>query len=46
MLLLPGANSGRQRLQGRNPAASAAAAFLKNRQFFRIGVFTRQIGRQ
>ena len=44
--LAPGASSGRQRLQGRYPATSAWAAWAKKEQFFRRGVFTRQMGRQ
>ena len=42
----PGANSGRQRRQGRNPWASASAALLKKRQFSRRGSRTRHTGRQ
>jgi hypothetical protein len=42
----PGAISGRHFMQGRKVAASACAAVAKKRQFFFIGVRTRQIGRQ
>ncbi len=42
----PGAISGRHFMHGRNVAASACAAVAKKRQFFFIGVRTRQIGRQ
>jgi hypothetical protein len=42
----PGASSGRQRRQGRNPARSAPAALAKKRQLRRSGVRTRQVGRQ
>jgi hypothetical protein len=42
----PGASSGRQRRQGRKPAASAAAALGWNEQFSPFGSRTRQIGRQ
>jgi hypothetical protein len=42
----PGAVSGRQRRQGRNPAAPAAAAVAKKRQFSALGVRAGQIGRQ
>jgi hypothetical protein len=42
----PGAASGRQRLQARNPAACAAAAVEKKRTFSRLGVRAGQLGRQ
>ena len=42
----PGAISGRHFMHGLNVAASACAAVAKKRQFFFIGVRTRQIGRQ
>jgi len=42
----PGAASGRQRRQGRKPAASAAAAEGKNRTFSERAGLTGQIGRQ
>ena len=43
---VPGAHSGRQRRQGRNPASSAAAAVEKNRMFSLFGALAGQIGRQ
>jgi hypothetical protein len=42
----PGANSGRQRKQGRKRSFSAASALSKKRQFLSCGVFTVQTGRQ
>lgn len=42
----PGASSGRQRRQGRNPACSAAAALAKKMQLSRRGVRAGQTGRQ
>ena len=42
----PGAISGRHFRQGRNASASACAGVSKKRQFSRLGVRTRQIGRQ
>jgi len=43
---VPGAASGRQRRQGRKPAAWAAAAQGTKMQFSRFGVGAGQIGRQ
>ena len=43
---VPGAVSGRQRRQGRNPAASAAAAQEKKSRFLRNGGRAGQMGRQ
>ena len=43
---VPGAASGRQRKQGRNPARSAAAAVGKNTTFRDLAGFTGQVGRQ
>lgn len=43
---VPGAVSGRQRKQGRKPAASAAAAAGKKRQFSRFGVGAGHTGLQ
>jgi len=42
----PGAASGRQRLQERNPACWAAAAVGRKRTFARLGVIAGQLGRQ
>ena len=39
-------SAGRQRLQGRSPAASAAAVVSKKRVFFRSGSRDVQLGRQ
>jgi hypothetical protein len=41
-----GANSGRQRKQGLKPAPSAWAGWVKNWQFFCIGVRALHTGRQ
>jgi hypothetical protein len=41
-----GADSGRHRRHGRNPASCAAAAELKKRQFSNFGLRAGQIGRQ
>jgi len=43
---VPGADSGRQRKQGLNPAIPAAAAEAKNITFSGLGRRTRQTGRQ
>jgi hypothetical protein len=41
-----GSRSGRQRKQGRNPAASAAAAYVNGRMFRRSGVPGQPTARQ
>jgi len=43
---VPGAVSGRQRKQGRNPARSAAAAVGKNTTLRDLAGFTGHVGRQ
>ena len=43
---VPGEVSGRQRMHGRNPSDSAAAAQAKKRTFWRFGVRAGHTGRQ